>query len=596
MKFLLHDNTNKSAKNKLLGIVIIKQLENLLRIVLLLDDNLEVIKVDKITIKKEKNKNAKESINSITIRQIGIYEARLELIHKTLQSIMDVVNIYDIEGNIRRSYGFKLKNLEDWVTDSKIDPYHGNIEWDVLKYLSQQCAVECEFCLHKSDPPEYYTNSCKWEGNLNEIEERVKYFEPSMREALFSEFTYGSYEKISHPKFFDILDKVRNKSQLPIMILTNGRELDDEKIYQLKKYWPAAVLISLNSTSEEVRREAMNDSNPYDSIKTLKTLKKEEVPFIVSLTHWYKSSLEELSETIEYVDKYSPCLIRINLEGYSKYHPLYRHYNLIDHWNKIVKAVRKVREKIETPIVFQPVLYEETLNDEELTPIVKGVTKNSPAYFSRLKQGDTILKISNKSVTYRKTVKDVLYFLQDKTDKISLEIKRGNEKIQVEISKKPDLYPYFKFYEELGMGYPWGIVLADSLDPLAMKDFFSIIKEYRNVLLLTSYLVKSSFKKMFDIMNENIKIQTEVHVAIPKNGFLGEELIIGDLLTVDDFIVCVKEWINNNKIIPETIIIPSTPFSVWGKDITGKSLRHIQRELEIPVKILKTDKIWSLGG
>ena len=583
-----------SDKSNLLKNIILEELNNLLGIIRLFDEDLNEIHIHKLSFKDKLSKTDKNEYSS-SIKQIGAFEPRLELVYKTARSLFDLVYLYDESGKMRNPFGMKLRNLEDWVTSSKMDPNHGNVEWDILKYLSEKCGVECEFCLHKSDPPGYYTNSCKWQGSICEIEERINYFNPNNKEALFSEFTYGSYEKISHPKLFEILQKIREKSDAPISIITNGSDLKEDIINRLKKYEPISLIVSLNSSSKEVRLDAMNDITPNYSIQSLELLQKKQIPFIISLTHWYKSSCDDLYNTIEFANSYSPYIIRINLEGYSKYHPLYRKYDLFSHWNQVVDTVRSIRPRIKTPIVFQPVMYEENQYNEEVRPIIKGIIQNSPSYFTDLKTGDEILKINNKNVTYRKTVKNVLRFMEQNADRIHLEIKRNNKIIQIEIMKSAEAYPYYHFFHKLGMDYPWGIVLSDSLDPLAVKAFIKLAGAYNNVLLLSSTLVKPSFEIMYQDLNKK-DIETKLHIAIPKNHFLGEDVIIGDLLTVDDFIRGIREWIIQNDLLPDIIVIPATVFSAWGKDITGKSYRHIQRIIKIPVILLETDRIWSLGG
>lgn len=574
--------------------LIINELKNLMQIIQLLDQNMNKLHIHKLVLRKQQPE-LKTYDYSMSIKQIGAFEPRLELVYKTTLSLLDLVDLYDEDGKLIKAYGIRLKNLEDWVTDAKMDPNHGNVEWDILKYLSEKCAVECEFCLHKSDPPGYYTNSQKWQGNLCEIDERIRYFDSDNRRALFSEFTYGSYEKVSHPEFFTVLQKIREKSNAPIQVITNGNELNEEIIRRIKAYEPISAIVSLNSSAPEVRQEAMNDSSPDNSISSLELLHKEQIPFIISLTHWYKTSCDDLYHTIKFADRYSPYIIRVNLEGYSKYHPLYKKYDICEHWNNVVKTVRNIRSETKTPVVFQPVMYEENLFNEEVDPIIRGVIKNSPAYIAGLRPGDEVISILNKKVTYRKTVKNVLRFLEHKSDSISIYIKRNNKIIQTEITKSVDTYPYYSFFSKLGMDYPWGIVLSDSLDPMAVKEFIKVAGDYNSVLLLTSTLVKSSFERLYKDLNQGI-IDTNVYTAIPKNYFLGEDVIIGDLLTTDDFIRCVKEWINQNNLLPDAIVIPATAFSSWGKDITGKSYRHIERMIKIPVILLESDRIWSLGG
>lgn len=586
---------NTSAK-KALDDFILKTLKNMGELVYLMDAEGPII-ISEIEIKDGPSSNTEDTVTSMLLRQIGRFEPRLELIGAVLKQITRQVTIYDDKKNIREPTGFKLKNPAQWVTTEKMDPYHGDIEWDVLKYISNPCAVQCEFCLHKSDPPGYYTSSNKWSGNWEEIKERIKHFDPTSKTAIFSEFDYGSYEKLSHPKFFAALDLIRKKTNRVITLITNGESLHEAHIRRLKNYRPVLVVLSLNSFDKKTRKKAMKDHKADIAINALSLLHSAGIPFVISLTHWYESPLGDLAATIEYADRFSPYFIRVNLEAYSKYHPLYGKYNLHEHWLGLVKTVREKRSEITTPIVFQPVLFEENLYREETHPVIRGIVKNSPAFFAGLKNDDIILEIEGKKIKYRQTAKDVLRLLLKVKSRIMVKIRRDADEFNVELLSEREAYPSFPFLIDSGMGYPWGIVMSDSLRPEDINRLKKILEEHKGktVLLLTSTLVNPSIRYLIKELGDS-KIFERLHTTIPKNSFLGEEIIIGDLLTVKDMITSVNNWVKKEGVRPDLVIVPSTPFTPWKKDIAGDSLHNLEREVKIPIKLLRTERIWAMGG
>lgn len=589
-----HRSTSREGK---LEYYVLQTLRNVCTLVTLVDEK-GPIKINKIQINKDQPYvYLEETATSKLLKQISRFEPRLELIGTVLKDLTRQIIIYDNNNNIRKPSGFKLKNPAEWVTTEESDPFHGDIEWDVLKYISSPCAVQCRFCLHKSDPPGYYTSSSKWRGAWEEIKERINNFNPEAKTGIFSEFDYGSYEKLSHPRFFEALDLIRKKTERVITIITNGESVDEKVVKKLTKYRAVLVVLSLNSYSKEIRRKVMRDQKGRNAVNAPSILNRENMPFIISLTHWHESPMEDLEETIDYTDKFSPYFIRVNLEAYSKYHPLYGKYNLEEHWRSLVRVVRKKRAEINTPIVIQPVLYEENLYQEEIQPIIRGVITNSPAFFAGLKNGDLLLQIEGKEVKYRQTAKNVLRFLSEVTNSITIKVKRGMDEFEVKLFSIEDVYPNFSFLRNSGMSYPWGIVMPDSLCLNDVKRLQKILDEHKgeNILLLTSRLVYPSLRLLINELRTDKKFD-RLHITIPQNTFLGEEIIIGDLFTVEDMVDSVHKWIKRKGIRPDLVIVPSTPFTLWKKDIAGDSLLNLERKVKIPVKILRTNRIWALGG
>ena len=65
----------------------------------------------------------------------------------------------------------------------------------------------------------------------------------------------------------------------------------------------------------------------------------------------------------------------------------------------------------------------------DTTPVIKGVTENSPASIAGLESGDKILKINNRKVTYTDDIS--LYFVVEDLDKeLSIEVEKKNSTVE----------------------------------------------------------------------------------------------------------------------------------------------------------------------
>jgi hypothetical protein len=64
---------------------------------------------------------------------------------------------------------------------------------------------------------------------------------------------------------------------------------------------------------------------------------------------------------------------------------------------------------------------------------------------------------------------------------------------------------------------------------------------------------------------------------------------------VEDFIASVKDFLNEGRVLPDLIVIPSSPFhlSGWGRDLTGRVYKDIERLTGIPVGLIECDPIFD---
>ena len=70
---------------------------------------------------------------------------------------------------------------------------------------------------------------------------------------------------------------------------------------------------------------------------------------------------------------------------------------------------------------------------------------------------------------------------------------------------------------------------------------------------------------------------------------------MGDLMVVQDFIEAIKDFTDEEGICPDLVVIPSSPFhlSGWGRDLTGRVYKEIERLTEIPVALVECDPIFD---
>ena len=117
-----------------------------------------------------------------------------------------------------------------------------------------------------------------------------------------------------------------------------------------------------------------------------------------------------------------------------------------------------------------------------------------------------------------------------------------------------------------------------------------IIETHRakEVLLLSSRLVKPLLESA---MIETDWGDVQLHVHVPRNEFLGGNIMIADLLTVQDYIASIESFIHESDKKPELVIIPSSGFSHWGKDITGQSYLDIERRPDVRVALIRCEPL-----
>ena len=523
-------------------------------------------------------------------RNAELYEPRIPHIQRVLESLLSVIDL-ESNGKPVKVDGFRLRDLNHWLVPSFGDPA------EVFDHLATRCDCNCSFCYLRGNPPSLALDQPKRksEEEWEEVRTRLNYFSPVGKRALFP--TLGSsYEILSHPRALDLLRELREKTDRPFRLSTNGNRLTRDFIGELSLLKPVYLYLSLNSSSPRRRREIMGAANPETAIHSLPLLREQGISFAVIIVPWPFPSKEEmlfdLRETVAHADRHDAHLVEVSLPGYSRYFSSEPLFDREDVWSSVVSEVRALRREIQCPLLVKPSLFEETLHEGKFNlPAVVGVVKNSPAAHGGIQKGDLILSIGGLKVSSRPQARDLLHLHhQNRTPSLSLSVQRGREFRELNLLPGRHGYPYAPETDHhLGM-----IFMGAGFRPSLLEDLKALITNHqaRNVLLLSSPLVKPVFLQL--LRESSLFGGIQIQVEVPENRYFGGTICLGDLLVVQDFIDGIREYLRKNP-PPDLVVIPSSPFSLgqWRRDLEGRVFTEIERSVGLPVALLGCEPIYD---
>jgi hypothetical protein len=410
--------------------------------------------------------------------------------------------------------------------------------------------------------------------------------------------TVGSpCEMLSHPHILEILAALRRKTSEIFRLPTNGSLLTPEIIQALVRFQPLFIDISLISSSADRRRWLMRDPHPETALSALAALQAARLPYSVVIVPWPFPSVEEMVEdldlTVAFSDRFNPAFIQISLPGYSK---RFSQENLFDRekvWNRIKDQIQDLRNKTKSPLILRPGLFEEYLDPAAVDASkLIGVVKNSPADRAGLVMGDRLTSINGLPIKTRPQALSLFRMVQSsRLERVSLTVARSSGATDLSLELNHFDYPF----DPAIVPYA-GCVFPSSGIPLEWAEQIKnmiIRAQAREVLIFTSTLVRPTLEKR--IRDNPFPTGIKLHLRIPSNRCLGGNIFMGDLLMIEDFIEAVKEFLKENQRTPDLIIIPSSPFhlSGWGRDLSGRVYKDIERITGIPVGLIECDPIFD---
>jgi membrane-associated protease RseP (regulator of RpoE activity) len=303
--------------------------------------------------------------------------------------------------------------------------------------------------------------------------------------------------------------------------------------------------------------------------------------------------VKDLGRTVTFSIRFNPAYIQISLPGYSR---RFSNRNLFDReevWNRLKAEIQHLRTNTDCPLIIRPGLYEE-YQDPEAVDIAHliGVVKHSPAAKAGLASGDQLIAINGLQIKNRSQALSLLGAIHNsQLKRVSVTVERAGGQLDLPIDLKNFEYPFDpRTVPYIGCVFPSDgipIIWTERIREMILKH------QAREVLVLTSTLVRPMLEKR--IRETLFPVEAHLHLRVPSNQTLGGNIFMGDLLTVEDFITAANNFLDEGQIRPDLIIIPSSPFhlSGWGRDLTGRVYKDIERFIGIPVGLVECDPIFD---
>jgi uncharacterized Fe-S cluster-containing radical SAM superfamily protein len=468
---------------------------------------------------------------------LDLYEPRIGYIQHLLESLLSIIDL-EADGETVNVDGFRLKNINRWLTP-------GGGALDILAHAASACNLSCRFCYNKNSPQTLRPGPRDPEVEHQEIRKRIRHYVPSAKLNIFPNMGSPA-EALAHPHILDIMTELRKKTDELFRLSTNGSTLTLEMIKTLSKLKPIYLDISINSSSSSRREWLMGDPESHIALTSLQYLKAEGIPYTVVVVPWPFPSrdvmLKDLKETVEFARAFDPALIQVNLPGYAaqtnSQKELFPHEEV---WNELKTKAQELRNGTDCPLVIRPGLFEEYKEPNEVNaPVLIGVIKNSPTQLAGLLPGDRIIKVNGLPVKNKPQARSLLSILHESEMKqASLSIQRDGTSSDLELNLSQFDYPYTR-----ESATHLGVVFASSGIPQGWLERLKqviITRGGNEVLLLSSSLVRPTLARLMS--KRGIAHGVTVHIRVPRNGYFGGNVYMGDLMVVEDFIEAVEAFI-----------------------------------------------------
>ncbi|MDQ2086666.1 DUF512 domain-containing protein [Herbivorax sp. ANBcel31] len=418
-----------------------------------------------------------------------------------------------------------------------------------------KCNTSCIFCSHKQNPQEVEIFKVE-KLDLNDFSEIIEYLSKDKKIVIGESATkIIEGEPFLHKDILEILKMIRKKyKKTVIQITTNGILLNEKIINTLKELQNIELNISVNCIDEDKRIRILGlkeKGNIKEKILLLKDRIKYNASAVLMPDVFDKDEIEEM---VEFLNDNGVSSIRFYMQGCTRKSG--NSFYFYDEYFKLSKTVESLKSKYRVPIVLEPAVI------ENLDCIIEGVIKDAPAFKAGIVEGDSIEKVDGLKVKSRV---DGFNKVTNKKNP-ELVIERKNEKINIVIEKEKGEVPGF-------------IVLYD-INPDTLIDINRLVTTYKaqNVLFMTSELAFGILKKLF-FQNE---INFNYEIIKVKNKFFGGTIKCAGLLTTQDIISVAKEYIDK-KGEPDLIVLPPIMFDNYGRDLTGRKISEVEKELNISV-------------
>ncbi len=474
---------------------------------------------------------------------------------------------------------FELRDLSGWLVESDCHPA------EIYEYLARVCNVACNFCYLFGNPDDLAVARGKKVITDDEMTTRLRYFTPASRRMLFKS-QWEINEFLVDPKLPRVLRELRARSGEEFYFITNGSPLLPRVIDLLEEVRPVTLIVSTNTIDAPLRTQVMNERRKQTetALSCLARLSERRIPFGLSFVATPEFPAAKLAEAIEKIEPLRPAMIRVNLPGFTRDHPYLVPFDTDEVWARATREVAALRERFSTPIVIIPSAYEANLlYDDPHEPRVTGAVPGSPAARAGFRSGDVIERVGFLPVASRAEVQSLVMMLDRPTP---VAVRRGGEAISLTLDPTaPTEYPHTGHL--IGKYVvPHGLVVAPSL---SRGDAGALAVAIENAGASRPWLVTSP------LMAAQARVFARrwlpehadaLHHVVARNDYLGGNIQVLDMATVDDIHRAVCREKERTGTEPDLLLVPGTGFNRQGRDVAGRHWADLRRTLGVPVRLL----------
>ncbi len=537
------------------------------------------------------NNEQYEVVNKNLFQRADAYEfvePRIPMIGRFLSAITKLAIFYNENGVVDID-GFALKNLYFWAQY----PF-GNI-MDSLGCISSYCDAKCLFCFRYSSPLARNGNKLL---SFQEAQTLIKYFNQDKGLGLPVPL-HDTGEVFLNKDLLNILYEVRKKYPDVFIndLTTHGGHLTKDILGRLAELKPLFLVISLNSSELSTRKYLMKQKGCAQAITVPPALKDLGIQYMGSIVPWPSAGINNLEESIRYLDEHEPYLIRICLPSYTSLDQKKAPFSGTEFWLEVKNLVETIRTQINTPLLIQPSWYLR----KELSAHVDGIIRNSPAAKAGLQFGDRIISIDGVTILNRQDARKSLFTAVKTRKAVEIKYDRNGQLstalLANNLNINDDAYPYKPIGYKVDPQTCFGLHFIDGFPFDSVLQLGQILKDYaeaENILLFTTDLGKPLFvetlSRLIATGSFNIPVE-KIHITVAPHTYWGGNIVIGDIHVVDDYISHI-ESLKLTGYHPDLVLIPSSfTMGLWGLDILGQSYLEIERSTGCTTHLIPTAPI-----
>jgi len=433
------------------------------------------------------------------------------------------------------------------------------VEANILP-ITSRCDSRCIFCSHKNNPPDIDVISTGIRS-MEEITRTMAFLNPRHVITIGESATpIIEGEPFTHPQFKEIISLIRRAyPETPIEITTSGKHLTQEMVEFIRAKGNISLSISLNSASVRGRGLLMGDTQRQSeqTLAGIELLADADIPFSGSMVAMPNiAGWDDIRNTVEFLSGHNARVIRIFMPAFSSRAKPGIFPDETKIYSRLREFIGTLSPELPCPVLIEPSFV------TDLTPVVSGVLKGSPAWNAGIRRDDVILSINREAPRCRVEAWNMLM----PKGEIQAEVRKGHHHEDV---------IWINEYEGGS-----GVTMEYDFDPVRAEEIRqTVLSCTGRSLLLTSEFGYEVVCKVLDLLGLKRDMAEPV---IVKNRTFGGTIRAAGLLTVHDYHEAYAGWIQSNQ-GPSQILVPLESFNSLGLDLTHRHYSELQKLTGAPV-------------